>query len=201
MAQQMRCCLDVRKLPTPLRILDDLRRRPEQSWTLDQVAEAEHIDRSVAFEHLEVLIAAGLATKLKVAGHRGRPANAYRYIGSDFTQPPQRTQLLAALLAQSLARSSEGASLARIEGRDFGSTVGDLERLGGEYVVDEHSVHALSCMFESSCSRAREVVCGLHAGLIEGALSAGYVKPEGPDGLGGCTFTLEEGRQRASGRI
>jgi hypothetical protein len=57
----------------------------------------------------------------------------------------------------------------------------------------------MSCMFEASCESARQVVCNLHAGLIEGALVAAgstcAVTSEGPDGMGGCVFRLEGGER------
>lgn len=165
---------------------------------MDEVATVEGIDRTVAFEHLEMLVRANLASKQRVNGRRGRPLNAYRYLpaASEQPQPAQRSQLLANLLAQSLAAAPDGAQSANRVGRRFGATMGSLERLGGRYLVDESGVHALSCMFEGGCSSSREVVCSLHAGLIEGAMAAGgrqsRVTPVGPDGRGGCTFLFDE---------
>ena len=130
--------------------------------------------------------------KTATSGKRGRPVNAYRFTGAEGVHPPQPIQLLA----KSLAGIGEGAEAAHRVGREFGSTVGGLDRLGSEYKVDDESVHTLSCMFESGCAAAREVVCGLHAGLIEGATAQSgrkiALEPRGPDGLGGCTFELKE---------
>ena len=191
-------------LPTRFRILNSLRSRPQGLWTLDEMAAEHRIDRSVAFEHLELLVAADLASKQKVSGGRGRPQNGYRYTGAErkASNPPQRGQLLASLLAQSLTMTSEGPERAHAVGRKFGSSLGSLDRLGGEYAIDDRSVHALNCVFEASCESARLVVCGLHAGLVEGALVAAgsicVVTPKGPDGLGGCVFHLEPGEKQNS---
>jgi predicted ArsR family transcriptional regulator len=184
------------RIPTQLKILQSLRARPRGFWTLDELAASHHVDRTVAFEHLEMLVAARLATKQKLSRGRGRPMNAYRYAAAKLENPgpPQRSQLLAMLLAQSLDMSPGGAEDAHRVGHEFGRSVGTVDLLGGEYVIDDLSVHALSCMFESSCASARQVVCGLHAGLIEGAMAAtgskSVVTPAGPDGLGGCVFHL-----------
>jgi predicted ArsR family transcriptional regulator len=51
-----------------------------------------------------------------------------------------------------------------------------LVALGGDYAVDADRVLARNCIFAEACRCAPEVVCGLHAGLIEGALSAGGVR-------------------------
>jgi len=188
-----------RAVPTRLRILQALRSRRNGFWTIDEMAAAQGIERTVAFEHLEQLVAADLATKQRVSGARGRPLNAYRYAGvaRDDSSRAQRSQLLATLLAQSLAITPGGARLAHGVGREFGKSLRDIGRLGGGYRFDDRSAHALSCMFETTCASARQVVCGLHAGLIEGALAstgATYVvTPEGPDGLGGCVFHMTEG--------
>jgi predicted ArsR family transcriptional regulator len=163
---------------------------------VDEVAAQQGIHRTVAFDHLEALAAAGLVDRRRLVGARGRPANVYRYTGDvvELTYPPQRNRLLAGLLAQSLAASPTGVGEAHRVGHEFGAGVDDLQLLGGDYELDDRSVHARQCIFESACAAAPDVVCGLHAGLIEGALSARgtacAVTPEGPDGLGGCNFAV-----------
>lgn len=183
------------RLPTRFRILDALRGRPSGFWTLDEIAGAQGIDRSVAFEHLEMLVKANLATKHRIGAGRGRPTNVYRYVpaAGDQVAPPQRSRLLASLLAQTLAISPDGAQRAREIGRQFGATIGQVERLGDTYAIDGRSVHALTCVFEQTCTAAQHVVCDLHAGLIEGTMGVEVrVNPEGPDGLGGCRFSIEK---------
>lgn len=178
------------------RIADLLRSRRSGYWTVDEVAASEHIHRTVAFDHLEALAAAGLATKVSVKGRRGRPANAYRYSGQpvELSYPPQRTVLLAQVLARAMDGSPSSQARARKFARDLGTKSGGLRRLEGDYKVDETSVHARTCIFGSVCPTSRDLVCRLHAGLIEGALGAAgkdrAVTPEGPDGVGGCRFRL-----------
>jgi predicted ArsR family transcriptional regulator len=183
--------------PRRRQILDALRSRRDGFWTVDEVAAKEGVHRTVAFEHLEALAAAGLLDRRKLVGARGRPANVYRYAGAvvELTYPPQKNRLLAELLARSLASSPSGVGEAHRVGREFGAGVDDLQLLGGDYELDERSVHARTCIFEAACAGARDVVCGLHAGLIEGALGAHgpacTVVPAGPDGWGGCVFAVE----------
>ena len=189
------------QLPTRLRILEALRSRPQGTWTLDEMASAQGVERTVAFEHLELLVAANLATKRRMRGGRGRPANAYAYVGvrGVDAKPPQRTQLLSRLLAEAISGSPDGAVRAHQAGHRLGITLGSIDDLGGDYSITDDAVHAVSCMFESSCIAAREVVCGLHAGLIEGAMTSGgspcTLTPLGPDGLGGCRFRVRSSRR------
>lgn len=177
--------------PARRRIADLLRSRRGGYWTVDEVAASQHIHRTVAFDHLEGLVAAGLAAKVSVKGRRGRPANAYRYAGRpvELSYPPQRTSLLADILAQAAT-----PSLARQVARETGQRLGRLERLEGDYRFEDSSVHARTCIFDSVCPTSRDMVCGVHAGLIEGALGAAgqarVVTPDGPDGMGGCLFRL-----------
>jgi predicted ArsR family transcriptional regulator len=178
------------------RVADLLRSRRSGYWTVDEVAASQNIHRTVAFAHLEALVGAGLATKVSVKGRRGRPANAYRYSGKpvELSYPPQRTVLLAQVLARVVGGSPSIKAQARRLAREIGAKSGGLRRLEGDYEVDQTSVHARTCIFDSVCPSSRDVVCGLHAGLIEGALAAAGegrdVTPEGPDGMGGCRFRL-----------
>ena len=177
--------------PARRRIADLLRSRRSGFWTVDEVAAAQGIHRTVAFEHLEALVSDGLATKVSVKGGRGRPANAYRFAGRpiELSYPPQQTRLLGEVLARAATPSH-----AHETARGFGRKIGGLHRLGGDYEVGRESIHARTCIFDSVCSSSRDVVCGVHAGLIEGAMESRgrsvSLTPEGPDGTGGCRFRL-----------
>lgn len=177
--------------PARRRIADLLRSRRGGLWTVDEVAAAQGIHRTVAFEHLEALVSDGLAAKVSVKGGRGRPANAYRYAGRpiELSYPPQQTRLLGQVLARAASPSR-----AHETAREFGRKIGGLDRLEGDYEVGTESIHARTCIFDSVCSSSRDVVCGVHAGLIEGAMEANgrsvALTPEGPDGMGGCLFQL-----------
>lgn len=182
--------------PARRRIADLLRTRRSGYWTVDEVAESQKIHRTVAFDHLESLVAAGLATKVTVKGRRGRPANAYRYAGRpiELAYPPQRTALLGEVLARAVSGSPGGHDKAVEVAREIGARSGGLDRLEGDYEIGSEAVHARTCIFDSVCPTSRDVVCSVHGGLIEGALAAAgqerRVSAEGPDGLGGCNFRL-----------
>lgn len=175
--------------PSRRRAADALRSRPNGYWTVDEVAGLLRVHRTVAFEHLEALVRAGLATKVSVKGRRGRPSNAYRYSGAtvEVSYPPRRSRLLAEILARAQSTGSDPREVARAAGKK--------ESLGGVYQVTEDLVHAGVCIFGTVCEQARDIVCGVHAGFIEGALeSAGRevaVSALGPDGSGGCRFSLD----------
>jgi len=180
--------------PARRRVADVLRSRPHGYWTVDEVAAHQRMHRTVAFDHLEALVDAGLASKVSLKGGRGRPANAYRYTGLplELSYPTQRTPLLARVLARTVSGSSGGHTQAREIAREAGRQVGALDRLGGDYEESSESIHARTCIFGSTCPTSRDVVCQVHAGLIEGALQAeGRQRsphPQGPDGMGGCSF-------------
>lgn len=172
--------------PPRRRVADILRSRPRGFWTVDEIAEREGIHRTVAFEHLEALVDAGLATKVSVRGGRGRPANAYRYSGNtvELSYPPRQTRLLA----QVLARAANTGKPPRVVAREAGGAI-QLESLGGDYKRDGTLMHAATCIFGAVCEGAQDVVCAVHAGLIEGSTGLA-VLPEGPDGHGGCSFSV-----------
>jgi predicted ArsR family transcriptional regulator len=174
--------------PGRRRVADALRSRPGGYWTVDEIAAREGIHRTVAFDHLRALVEAGLATRVRVKGAgRGRPANAYRYSGGtlELSYPPRQNRLLAQILARSANRRVDPTDVARDVGREAGS----LSALGGDHASNQRSVHARVCIFGSVCEGADDVVCAVHAGLIEGALGErGSMTPRGPDGYGGCLF-------------
>jgi predicted ArsR family transcriptional regulator len=183
-ADKVMTALDPARRP----IADALRTRPGGFWTVDEIASRQGIHRTVAFDHLEALVAAGFATKVRVRGGRGRPANAYRYSGAtvELSYPPRRSRMLAEILA----RAASGG----VSPREVARAAGASERLDGGYDVVGGTVHARTCMFGPVCDQARELVCGIHAGFVEGALEAAgrrcNVAAVGPDGSGGCRFHL-----------
>ena len=178
--------------PTRRKVGDALRSRPHGYWTVDEIAERLGIHRTVAFDHLEVLVSLRIAAKVTLKGRRGRPANAYSYSGStvEVSYPPTRHRLLAQVLARSAITAIEPRTLAR----DVGRTVREVDSLGGDYERDGVEIHARTCIFGSVCEEAQPLVCGVHAGLIEGASAASgeeiALTPLGPDGAGGCRYRL-----------
>lgn len=190
-------------------ILSAFAMRPAAELTVDDVAAEQHLHRSVAFTHLERLADASLLVRGSQAGRRGRPARTYRYAGhaAEASLPARQHRLLAGILGAAL--DSQGASgaataheQARLQGlalaRGLGSGPAAVEALagiGGDYRFSPSVVAARNCVFREACQSAQEVVCGAHAGLIEGVLEAAgaesRVAPAGSDGSGGCRYRLE----------
>ena len=164
-------------------LLDFYVHQPE--WTVDGVAKAVGVHRTVAHRHLERLVALGYLTSGQRRGKSGKPAKLYRLAGQhiDLSYPVRRFARLSALLAESLQqRGLEGIEGAREAGRRYGaslvsktsnsvpSVLRQLAPLGAEYVAADHDqVLARNCIFRQACVVAGDVVCELHAGLLEGA--------------------------------
>ncbi|MDQ2943686.1 MAG: hypothetical protein M3R21_08485 [Candidatus Dormibacteraeota bacterium] len=164
-------------------LLDFYVHQPE--WTVDDAAKAAGVHRTVAHGHLERLVALGYLAVGQRRGKSGKPANLYRLAGQqiDFSFPVRRFARLAGLLAQGLqTRGQEGIEAARAAGRHYGaslvnksadspqSVLRELAPLGADYVIaDDGQVLARNCIFRQACAVAGNVVCELHAGLLEGA--------------------------------
>jgi predicted ArsR family transcriptional regulator len=170
--------------PTRRRILlDFFVHQPE--WTAAEVAQAVGVHRTVAHGHLERLVALGYLSSGQRRGTSGKPAKLYRLAGRqiDLSYPVRRFARLAALLAQGLRGASDGVELAREAGQRYGASLvskpadspkavlGQLGPLGAEYgLVRDDEVVAQNCIFRQACEGAEDVVCELHAGILEGAI-------------------------------
>ncbi len=169
--------------PTRRRILLDFYvHQPE--WTVAEVAEAVGIHRTVAHGHLERLVALGYLLSGQRRGASGKPAKLYRLAGRqiDLSYPVRRFARLSALLAAGLRGTPDGIRTAHEAGRRYGaslvtepadspgSVLGQLAPLGAEYrLAGNDEVLAENCIFRQACEGAEEVVCELHAGILEGA--------------------------------
>jgi predicted ArsR family transcriptional regulator len=168
--------------PTRRRILLDFYvHQPE--WTTADVAAAVGVHRTVAHAHLERLVALGYLISSQRRGAAGKPAKLYRLTERqiELSYPTRRFARLAALLAQALRESPDGIGAARESGRGHGaslvtgpahlpeSVLRELIPLGAEYVVSDGDVVARNCIFRQACEQARDIVCELHAGILEGA--------------------------------
>jgi predicted ArsR family transcriptional regulator len=186
--------------PTRRRILTSLQRRTE-AVTVDELSAEHGIHRSVAFEHLELLARLGLLVRGSRTGFRGRPASTYRAAREavEVSYPPRQHRLLAGLLAGAIRGGIEpmraGEDYGRLLAAGSGSeaeAIGRLEVLGVRYEMIGSRIQASNCVFREACDSAREVVCGVQAGLLKGALAAAGVDrdvtPKGPDASGGCGF-------------
>ena len=171
--------------PTRRRILLDFFVH-DAEWTVSEVAENVGIHRTVAHSHLERLAALGYLASSQRRGTSGKPAKLYRLSGRqvELSLPVRRFARLAALLAGGLAATRHGDRIARDAGRRYGSSLvrepadaADrvlelLAPLGAEYrLVAPDEVRADNCVFRQACAEA-DVVCELHAGILEGAFGA-----------------------------
>lgn len=164
-------------------LLDFYMHQPE--WTVDDAAKATGVHRTAAHRHLERLVALGYLVVGQRRGKSGKPANLYRLAGQefDFSFPVRRFGRLAGLLAGGLkTRGTEGIEAAREAGRQYGvslvkkpahskaAVLRELAPLGADYaIVDGDQVVAQNCIFRQACAETPDVVCELHAGLLEGA--------------------------------
>jgi predicted ArsR family transcriptional regulator len=168
--------------PTRRRILLDFYvHQPE--WTTADVAAAVGVHRTVAHAHLERLVALGYLISSQRRGAAGKPAKLYRLTERqiELSYPTRRFARLAALLAQALRGSPDGIGAAREAGRGHGasmvtksahspeSVLRELIPLGAEYVMSDGDVVARNCIFRQACQQAQDIVCELHAGILEGA--------------------------------
>jgi predicted ArsR family transcriptional regulator len=168
--------------PTRRRILLDFYvHQPE--WTTAEVAAAVGVHRTVAHAHLERLVALGYLISSQRRGTAGKPAKLYRLTDRqiELSYPIRRFARLAALLAQALRGSPDGIGAAREVGRGHGasmvtepapspeSVLRELSPLGAEYVMSDGDVVARNCIFRQACEQAQDIVCELHAGVLEGA--------------------------------
>jgi hypothetical protein len=80
------------------------------------------------------------------------------------------------------------------DSRSESEAIARLDPLGADYKVIGNHVQARNCVFQEACVSAREVVCGVQAGLLQGALAAAGsnrdVVPQGPDNGGSCSFEM-----------
>jgi predicted ArsR family transcriptional regulator len=169
--------------PTRRRILLDFYVH-QRRWTAAQVAEAVGVHRTVAHGHLERLVALGYLVSSQRRGTSGKPAKLYRLAGRqiDLSYPVRRFARLSGLLAEGLRGAPDGIRAAHEAGRRYGASLvskpakspeavlGQLASLGAEYrLVRDDEVLAQNCIFRQACDVAEDVVCELHAGILEGA--------------------------------
>jgi predicted ArsR family transcriptional regulator len=194
--------------PTRRRILLDFYVHQPQ-WTVADVAEAVGVHRTVAHGHLERLVALGYLLSGQRRGTSGKPAKLYRLAGRqiDLSYPVRRFARLSGLLAAGLRGTPDGSRAAHEAGRRYGaslvtgpadspeSVLGQLAPLGAEYRLPANDeVLAENCIFRQACEGAEDVVCELHAGILEGAFQgAGLalrIEPFSDYAEKGCAYRM-----------
>ncbi|MGH7776563.1 MAG: hypothetical protein ACREPI_05220 [Candidatus Dormibacterales bacterium] len=180
--------------------------------TVDEVGREAGVHRTVAFAHLERLLALGYLSRQRRRGPVGKPANLYRLAAGPVTlsHPGRDFRLLSRLLTESVhALGAEGAAAAHEAGRGYGAglarpaagveeALAPLAGLGGGYRRDgEAAIVARNCVFREACGPSGGVACDVHAGILEGLLEGSGVGaaviPEGPRELFACAFRLMSG--------
>jgi predicted ArsR family transcriptional regulator len=179
--------------------------------SVDDVARTAGIHRSVAFDHLERLVALGYLEVERRRGLVGKPAKIYRLTAGplQISHPMRRYDLLAEALARWISdSSSDGGRLAMtLAGRTLGQSLArpgerrllpalePLSEMGGEYAIEGRHLSCTNCLFAEVCRR-NPVICHFHAGVIEGLSSSAaaqtQVRSLGFEGHGGCAYEVGE---------
>lgn len=172
--------------PSRWRLLDLLEH--EGPLGVQELADRSGLHQNTVRAHLEVLAEAGLvASSLESRSTPGRPRRLFTALPRS---EEREHELLAAAFAGLLEPLADGAQLARASGRSWGSCL--VERLPPTVEPDEegtvsHLVDLLArrgfaperegrtvamcrCPFQELAERYPAVVCGFHAGLVDGAL-------------------------------
>ena len=177
--------------------------------SVDDVAKAAGVHRSVAFDHLERLVALGYLEVERRRGLPGKPAKIYRLTAGplQISHPMRRYDVLADALARSISASSSdggrvamtlagrslGESLARPAARSITDALEPLIEMGGDYALEGRHLSCTNCLFAEVCRR-NPVICHFHAGVIEGLSAGGGVRTSvrslGFEGHGGCAYEV-----------
>lgn len=183
--------------------------------SVDDVAQAAGIHRTVAFEHLERLVALGYLEVERRRGLPGKPAKIYRLTAGpvQISHPMRRYDVLAEALAISYQRMGDrgiqamrdagyalGTNLGRAGASSTASALEPLSEMGGEYGVGPRgSINCTNCLFAEVCRRA-PIVCSFHAGLITGLLDRTGLQSDvealGPRDPDGCAYGVRQ-RERS----
>jgi predicted ArsR family transcriptional regulator len=187
--------------------------------SVEQVSREANVHRSVAFEHLERLVALGYLASERRRGFPGKPAKIYRLTAGpvQISHPMRRYDVLAEALAKEFQRLGDngtkairqagralGATLARPEARSVTAALEPVIEMGGEYEIGpKGAIECGTCLFAEVCRRT-PVICSFHAGLLEGLLertpTASGVEALGHRDPNGCAYVIrQDGRRESAG--
>lgn len=173
--------------------------------SVEDVARTTGIHRSVAFDHLERLVALGYLESERRRGLPGKPAKIYRLAAGGpvlISHPMRRYDVLAEALARALS-DRDAVDIAQV-GRSFGRNLArpgvasvaealePMTEMGAEYDVDRSGrIVCSNCLFAEVCRRV-PIICNFHAGVIEGL--SGLTGNPGVQALGfhgnGCAYLV-----------
>ena len=167
--------------------------------SVDDVAAVAGIHRSVAFDHLERLVALGYLEVERRRGLPGKPAKIYRLSAGplQISHPMRRYDVLAEALARTLDRPamtaagrSLGESLARPRAGSMPAALEPMIEMGAEYEVARGGgIVCTNCLFAEACRRAPGI-CFFHAGVIEGLTGHDGVDALGFHNAFGCAYQV-----------
>jgi predicted ArsR family transcriptional regulator len=199
----------------------DVLRAQDEPVTLSALAGISGLHVNTVREHLEALLRLGLARRHAAEPHgRGRPAWLYRASGAD--EPPAAEYAgLAAALAASIHRTSDSPTQDAVAaGTEWGRRLaGERDARPAEEAAARREVVALlddlgfasqsdsaaaavrltRCPLLEAAHQYPDVVCGVHLGLVRGALAEYGTDPEGTELLpfaepGACLLHLAGAR-------
>ena len=167
--------------------------------SVDEVAGAAGIHRSVAFDHLERLVALGYLEAERRRGFPGKPAKIYRLTAGplQISHPMRRYDVLAEALAHRLDRRAMteagralGESLARPGVTALPAALEPMIEMGAEYEIARGGgIVCTNCLFAEACRRAPSI-CFFHAGVIEGLTGGETVDALGFHNAFGCAYEV-----------
>ena len=177
-------------------VLAVLEREP-RAVTLTRLSELTGLHANTLRDHLDVLVSAGLVRRCKAAPQgRGRPAWLYSVSGRARSGAVAEYAGLAAVLAELVARTSDDPSAAAVDaGTSWGRRLADgrsQETAGPRQVVLElledlrfapeaegERVRLTRCPLLEAAVAHPDVVCGVHLGIVRGALERLGADPSG----------------------
>lgn len=179
--------------PARAAVLDAVQEAGEPA-TLASLSEATGLHPNTLREHLETLVARGLVRRARSApSGRGRPAWLYSPADPDVSATGSEYAGLAATLAAHIHRTSSDPSADAVAaghawGRDLARKAGPppepgataarqqiahlLDEVGFAPEVDEKAttVRLTRCPLLETAKEFPDVVCGVHLGIVRGAL-------------------------------
>ncbi len=175
-----------------VRILEELRAKPD-GLGVQELAGRLGLHANTVRWHLGILDEAGfLDARPAAQGRPGRPRMLYVLrLGAEDPSGRDEHRLLATILTGSLAELPDGERTAEEAGRAWGHFLvrrpSPLERVTDEQAVSEVArlldeqgfaataegteIHMRRCPFHDLAETNPEIVCGVHRGLVSGALA------------------------------
>ena len=177
----------------------NLLRAADQPVGVREIAERTGLHQNTVRFHLQALVAAGLAAR-ETEGRDtpGRPRVGYRATERPSSAGPRQFRLLAEMLASLVDGTMREPSAAAEEaGREWGEYLTEqpppFQRLGAREAVaklasalaqldfapdvvadgdgGDYLVNLRQCPFREVAEKHQQVICGLHLGLMRGALA------------------------------